>query len=318
VPGTATNAYTFSTAFSRHVILEQPLRNTGGACDLNVPSMVGVASATGRGQHPAHGHDRVTSTSTSRGECHLPETWRPHRVGMWRFVALLVMVLAGCGGGAQITAPSASAPTVSPSPGAPSLYVADVDGPPVDLFVNGNVVASVPCDGYMMLTPGSGAVPLLPWSLDVRRQGGEFLKHFDVTAVDTFTLLLRSDAVPALGRFGSTGPSPDPGACARWSAQPSAPGPTGGWTPGTGAIDEAGATAIAREFFAGAHGSGATVSSVQVLSVAASTSAAGSPVWRVNIDGDVTEAGRTTVSYGSAMWLSIDAQTGAVAIEAQG
>ena len=47
VPGTATNGYTFSTALSRHVYLDQPLRNAGGACVLNVPAMIGVASATG-------------------------------------------------------------------------------------------------------------------------------------------------------------------------------------------------------------------------------------------------------------------------------
>jgi hypothetical protein len=47
VPGTATNEYSNSTANYRHAHLDQPLRNAGGACVLNVPAMIGVASATG-------------------------------------------------------------------------------------------------------------------------------------------------------------------------------------------------------------------------------------------------------------------------------
>ena len=47
VPGAATNGYTFSTIDYRHVHLDQPLRNAGGACVLNVPAMIGVASAVG-------------------------------------------------------------------------------------------------------------------------------------------------------------------------------------------------------------------------------------------------------------------------------
>jgi hypothetical protein len=239
--------------------------------------------------------------------------------------AALGAVVAGCGVVPASTAPSHAAPILSPSQtaaisapsDAASLYVADVSGPPVDLLIGGAVVASVPCAGFAMLKPGTGLVPPLPWSLDIRRRGGDFLKHYDVAAVDGYTLLLLGDQV-GLGPFGSTGPSQDPVACARWSSGPSVPAASAAWTPGTGAIDRAAAESIARDFFAGAHGAGATVSNVRVLSVAASTSAAGGPVWRVNIDGDVTEAGQTTPSYGSAMWLRIDAQTGAVTIEAQG
>ena len=47
VPGTATNGFTFSVVDYRHVDLEQPVRNAGGGCVLNVPAMIGVASATG-------------------------------------------------------------------------------------------------------------------------------------------------------------------------------------------------------------------------------------------------------------------------------
>lgn len=47
VLGAARSGYTFSTVVSRHAYLDQPLRNAGGACVLNVPAMIGVASATG-------------------------------------------------------------------------------------------------------------------------------------------------------------------------------------------------------------------------------------------------------------------------------
>lgn len=47
VPETATNGYTFGAAYWRHTYLDQPLRNAGGACVLNVPTMIRVASAIG-------------------------------------------------------------------------------------------------------------------------------------------------------------------------------------------------------------------------------------------------------------------------------
>ncbi len=138
---------------------------------------------------------------------------------MRRLVGLVVVVvLAACGGGTQSSAYPLPA---SPFAGPQSLYVADVDGPPVDLLIGRTLVASVPCAGYLRLTEGIGPVPPLPWSLDVRRQGGDVLQHFDVTTGDGFTLLIRSDAI-TLGQLVSTGLSAAPDACARWSAPPSA------------------------------------------------------------------------------------------------
>ena len=93
----------------------------------------------------------------------------------------------------------------------------DVDGPPVDVLIGGHLVASVPCGGGAILVPGVGGVPSLPWSLDVRRQGGAMLNHFDVTGGGYLMLLLRGDTI-ALGNFASDGPAPLPSACARWGA----------------------------------------------------------------------------------------------------
>ncbi len=76
---------------------------------------------------------------------------------------------------------------------------------------------------------------------------------------------------------------------------------------------------IAREFYtsADAHGAAATTSNVTILGVDR-TIANGRSVWRVEITGDVTEAGRTSVTYMSAMLLDVDAETGAVTVFAQG
>ena len=47
VLGAATTGFEFSTFESRHVFLDQPLRNADNACVLNVPGIIGVAPATG-------------------------------------------------------------------------------------------------------------------------------------------------------------------------------------------------------------------------------------------------------------------------------
>ncbi len=140
---------------------------------------------------------------------------------------LLALLVGGCTvapGEAVSPAPSPSSPTTAPtaaptgSPASPpSVEVYDVDGPPVDLLIGGHVVASVPCGGGTKLVPGVGGVPSLPWSLDVRRQGGALLKHFDVTRSGNQMLLIRSDTI-ALGEFAADGPAPMPSACARWGS----------------------------------------------------------------------------------------------------
>jgi hypothetical protein len=132
------------------------------------------------------------------------------------------MVLASVIAGAcasPVGSPTAPSPSsgASPSEAPYALYVADVDGPPIDLLIGGRLVARVGCSGYTMLRAGSGGVPQLPWSLDVRRQGGGLLQHFELEGGQDFTLLLRGDTV-ALGQFGSAGPTTAPGACARWDS----------------------------------------------------------------------------------------------------
>lgn len=84
-------------------------------------------------------------------------------------------------------------------------------------------------------------------------------------------------------------------------------------------IDQAAATTLARDFFAHAHGEGAMVSNLQILTVWLGSDDTGRWAWRVNISGDVTTgAGSDSPSYTSYMWLYVDAETGAVRTFAQG
>ncbi len=100
----------------------------------------------------------------------------------------------------------------------------------------------------------------------------------------------------------------------------------GGWwiagrsTGATSGIGHDRAVAIAEDFFtsADAHGPGTMVSNVSITAADLASDAGGRAAWRINIHGDVTEAGRSTPSYTSHMWLYVDAETGAVTVFAQG
>jgi hypothetical protein len=122
-------------------------------------------------------------------------------------------------------------PNASPTVSAYVMNVEDVDGPPVELVIGQQVVARVPCSGYTQVVEGVGGVPRLPWSLDVRRQDGSLLQHFDVEQGPEWAmLLLRGDTV-ALGQFAADGPAASPGACARWgpsalATPPASPAPS--------------------------------------------------------------------------------------------
>lgn len=83
------------------------------------------------------------------------------------------------------------------------------------------------------------------------------------------------------------------------------------------AIDQAKATSLALAFYDSSHGSGATLDKVQVRSVDLGTDEHGRSVWKVNIVGEVTEAG-SSFAYASGMALYVDAETGVITVFAQG
>ena len=64
---------------------------------------------------------------------------------------------------------STGTPPPQATPLGASLYVDDIDGPPVEVRIGGRLVASVLCGGGALLIPGQDDVPGLPWSLDVHR-----------------------------------------------------------------------------------------------------------------------------------------------------
>lgn len=66
------------------------------------------------------------------------------------------------------------------------------------------------------------------------------------------------------------------------------------------------AAAIARDYFAGAHGPGATTANVRIEGAGPAIP----PFWSVTISGDVIEAGRTTPAYQSHMILWVESITG--------
>ena len=68
--------------------------------------------------------------------------------------------------------------------------------------------------------------------------------------------------------------------------------------------------AVAVDYFAHAHGNGATVVNVEVEFEAPAIP----PFWLVSISGDVIEAGRTSPVYRSAMLLVVEPFTGSVIV----
>jgi hypothetical protein len=86
---------------------------------------------------------------------------------------------------------------------------------------------------------------------------------------------------------------------------------------GATGLDEAAASRTATDYFASAHGSGTTVSNVRIDSIELGADA-GHPAWKVNISGDVSEAGHISKAYTSHEWLYVSVDTGEVRVFAQG
>lgn len=81
-------------------------------------------------------------------------------------------------------------------------------------------------------------------------------------------------------------------------------------------IDKARAGQIARDYFAGAHGTGITLSDVRETDLGITGDTACGAAWEVLMEGTVTES--TGVSYGSHMYLCVDPTSGTVTPGPQG
>jgi hypothetical protein len=75
-------------------------------------------------------------------------------------------------------------------------------------------------------------------------------------------------------------------------------------------MDQARAGQIARDYFAGAHGSGITLTDVRETDNGITNDTACGAAWEVLMEGTVTES--TGASYGSHMYLCVDPVSGAV------
>lgn len=87
-------------------------------------------------------------------------------------------------------------------------------------------------------------------------------------------------------------------------------GCTGPAATASATVDQARAGQIARDYFATAHGPGATLTGVRETDNGITNDTACGAEWEVLMEGTVTESAGT--SYGSVMYLCVDPATGAV------
>ena len=144
-------------------------------------------------------------------------------------VPLIVVAVTACS--SEATHPSAS-PNFTPSPDAstfvppsPSarhsgpfvLYVADLDGPTVDVQINGRTVATVMCQldnsaSAPAFTPGPGLA--LPWQVEVLQQDGSLLLSVDELGNSgPRTILIRGYQAGEFPSEYATGGPPPSGTC---------------------------------------------------------------------------------------------------------
>jgi len=125
-------------------------------------------------------------------------------------LAALALIAAAC-----VAQPTAS-PTVGPTPPPFFLDIANLDGPPVDVTINGHAVAHVVCQlagaGGPQFTPGP-ALPL-PWTVAVVRAGGTSMGQWNETGSNgPRTILIRGyQAGEMASEDASGGPVPQ-GTC---------------------------------------------------------------------------------------------------------
>ena len=111
-------------------------------------------------------------------------------------LAVVVALLAGCG----------SIGSTQPF----SLIVVNIDGPPVDVFVDGGPVVHAVCaPGGLDMPPEVVSTAPFPWHIVVRRTGGPVLKTFDVTDTQgPQTVLVRTWGATLIPAGQNAGPAP--------------------------------------------------------------------------------------------------------------
>jgi hypothetical protein len=110
------------------------------------------------------------------------------------------------------TAPVGGSTTVSPPPASESdsfyLVVADIDGPPASVMVNGAVAGHVACPNSLVLRRGA-ALPELPWDVVLETDAGVRLGSWEETGdAGPRLLTMRGTTVVEEAAGGPVGPPP--------------------------------------------------------------------------------------------------------------
>ena len=111
-------------------------------------------------------------------------------VGSLAVLSSSMMMAAGCSPTPASSRPSFPAPSAASDF---SLKIANIDGPPVDVVVNGRVVAHVTCQ-VTSTDPAPVLVPKaddpLPWTVDLKRADGRSLGTWTETGTRGPRMLL--------------------------------------------------------------------------------------------------------------------------------
>ncbi len=132
-----------------------------------------------------------------------------------RFPAVFVLTAAiatACSPLASLT-PSADGATLAPSSQAPfALTVYDLDGPEVDVRINGKVIGHVACQvtsGTFRLEVAEAAAPPLPWSIELVRADSSIVATFRETGSGgARTIYLRASGTYEDATGAPIGPPP--------------------------------------------------------------------------------------------------------------
>ena len=114
-----------------------------------------------------------------------------------RVMVLLATVLVGC----TVTT------SASPSGEASTVHLVNVDGPKVDVILGEKVVSTIGCGAAVVLEPGRGNLPNLPWDLTVKSSTGTVLGAAHLANPGPDTVLVRGTTVLVGASPMSNGPA---------------------------------------------------------------------------------------------------------------
>jgi hypothetical protein len=113
-------------------------------------------------------------------------------------ILVLASVLAGC----------TVSPSASPGGEVSTVHFVNVDGPKVAISLGGQVISTVGCGAAVVLEPGQGSLPNLPWDLTVTSSTGTVLGAAHLANPGPDTVLIRETTVLVGTSPMSYGPAP--------------------------------------------------------------------------------------------------------------